>query len=122
MSTYVGHEHPHHDEEMEEVDHQPLILRPNLLQRLDRRVHIEVVDHRCDMLTTERVIPIHVREILQGQEIFFICPTLPHDMEKLMHQVFDVRSLIYTLRNGAPKSKDDNGGPPPRDSPPPVLQ
>jgi len=106
---------------MEEVDHQPLILRPNLLQRLDRRVHTEVVDHRCDMLTTERVIPIHVREILQGQEIFDIWPTLPLDMETLMHQVFDVRNLIYTLRNSAPKSKDDTGDPPPCDSPPPGL-
>ena len=82
----------------EETVEQPAIVqRPIMPHRLDRRVHIELVDHICALFSREDVPHAHVREVKDDPHLFDIWRTLSHDMETLMQHVVCSLMLIQSL-------------------------
>jgi hypothetical protein len=66
IGTYVRKAPPQcKNEVMEEAKEKPMVVhRPHMPHMKDMRVRLEVVDQLCHFMTSHRVVPIHVRDIL----------------------------------------------------------
>jgi hypothetical protein len=83
---------------MEEATEQrPLVHRPNMPHRPNRRVQTKVVDFLCGMMVRRGVVLVSVQEILWVLELFTIWETMRHDMRSLMRHIFGALDYIETL-------------------------
>jgi hypothetical protein len=86
---------------MEEVEDHPLVKIPHMPHRLDQRVQLEVAAQLCHFMTSHRVVPTPIRDILRVHNIFTIWRIFPHDMTLLMRHIFSVINLIEKLKGDA---------------------
>jgi hypothetical protein len=64
IGTYVGDGPPQYDEDMEEAEEHLTVQRLCMPRRQDQRVPIDVVDHLCGFMISDRVLPAPIRDIL----------------------------------------------------------
>jgi hypothetical protein len=82
---------------MEEEEDQPPVYIPHMPCMSDQRVKIEVAYYLCSIITSHKVVPTPVRDILWAQDLSTIWRSLPRDMTLLMCHIFEATNLIETF-------------------------